>query len=65
MEEEYDTDAFVIFVIALISIYIFFASIFLYRRFKRYRNKEPVVRFLLFLNYVLEICEKAGAGGSG
>lgn len=65
MEEEYDTDAFVIFVIALISIYIFFASIFLYRRFKRYRNKEPVVRFLLSLIYAIEIHKKAGAGGSG
>ena len=61
MEEEYDTDAFVIFVIALISIYIFFASIFLYRRFKRYRNKEPVVRFLLFLIYVLEIRHERSA----
>lgn len=65
MEEEYDTDAFVIFVIALISIYILIASIFLYRRFKRYRNKEPVVFSISFLLIVIEIHEEAGAGGSG
>ena len=65
MEEEYDTDAFMIFVIAIISIYIMIASIFLYRRFKRYRNKEPVVCSSYFPFNVLEIREEAGAGGSG
>ena len=46
MEEEYDTDAFVIFVIAMISIYIVFASWFLFRRIRRLFNKEPSVRIM-------------------
>lgn len=46
MEEEYDTDAFVIFVIAMISIYIVFASWFLFRRIRRLFNKEPSVRVI-------------------
>lgn len=43
MEEEYDTDAFVIFTIAMVSIYILLASIFLYKRLRRFFSKEPVV----------------------
>lgn len=46
MEEEYDTDAFMIFVIAMISIYIVFASWFLFRRIRRLFNKEPSVRIM-------------------
>lgn len=65
MEEEYDTDAFVIFVIAMISIYIIIASIFLYRRFKRYRNKEPAVFSIYIVITIIEIFKEAGAGRSG
>ena len=43
MEEEYDTDAFVVFMIAMISIYILIAAIFIYKRIRRFLSKEPVV----------------------
>lgn len=43
MEEEYDTDAFVVFMIAMISIYILIAAVFIYKRIRRFLSKEPVV----------------------
>lgn len=43
MEEEYDTDAFVVFMITMISIYMIFAAIFIYKRLRRFFSKEPVV----------------------
>ena len=59
MEEEYDTDAFVIFVIALISIYIIIASIFIFRRIRQYRSKKPAVRALRMKLILVEVDEEA------
>lgn len=52
MEEEYDTNAFVIFVIAMISMYILFASIFIYKRIRRLFSKEPVVGISIVNNEI-------------
>ena len=65
MEEEYDTDAFVIFVIALISIYIIIASIFIFRRIRQYRSKKPAVCALKMKLILVEVDEEAAAGRSG
>ncbi len=65
MEEEYDTDAFAIFVIALISIYIIIASIFIFRRIRQYRSKKPAVRALRMKLILVEVDEEAAAGRSG
>ena len=43
MDEEYDTDAFVIFVIAFLSIYLLFALFFIFRRLRRAFSKEANV----------------------
>lgn len=43
MTEEYDTNAFMIFVIAILSIYVIIASFFLYNRIRRVIKKEPIV----------------------
>ena len=65
MEEEYDTDAFVIFVIALISIYIIIASIFIFRRIRQYRSKKTTVRASCTDLSVVEVDEEAAVGRSG
>ena len=54
MEEEYDTDAFIIFVISAISIYLIIALIFIYRRIKRFISKEPPV----MNNFKDSLCRK-------
>ena len=42
MADEYDTNAFMIFVIAILGIYILCASIFLFKRIRRAVKKEPI-----------------------
>ena len=43
MTEEYDTNAFMVFVVAILSMYVLFASIFLIKRILRVIKKEPIV----------------------
>ena len=43
MTEEYDTNAFMVFVVAILSMYVLFASIFLIKRIRRVIKKEPIV----------------------
>lgn len=60
MEEEYDTNAFVIFVIAMISMYILFASIFIFKRIRRWFSKEPVVG-ISRIRYGIDSSEEEGS----
>ena len=65
MEEEYDTDAFSIFVIAFLSIYLLIASVFIFKRLRRFFSKEPPVVFLIFGYSIGSIQEEGTIGWGG
>lgn len=64
MEEEYDTDAFSIFVISFLSIYLLIASVFIFKRLRRFFSKEPPVIFHFFDNQIGSIKEEDATGRS-
>lgn len=65
MAEEYDTNAFMIFVVAILSMYVLFASIYLIKRIRRVIKKEPIVEEWSVWNEGIEEREEETVGGSG
>lgn len=65
MAEEYDTNAFMVFVVAILSMYVLFASIFLIKRIRRVIKKEPIVGEWGERNEGIEEREEETVGGSG
>ena len=65
MAEEYDTNAFMVFVVAILSMYVLFASIFLIKRIRRVIKKEPIVEEWIVWTEGLEEREEETVGGSG
>ena len=65
MAEEYDTNAFMIFVVAILSMYVLFASIFVIKRIRRVIRKDPIVGVCHVWNDGIEEREEEAVGGSG
>ena len=62
MEEKYDTDAFVVFLIALISIYIVIALFFIFTRIRRFFSGETTVDVIALFDTIEVQIKEASVG---
>lgn len=60
MKKQYDKNDFIIYMITMINMYILFASIFIFKRIRRWFSKEPVVG-ISHICYGIDSSEEEGS----